>query len=426
MNMTVPRSTLHALKPIGPDTPNVESMTSYLCRLAHSHSMAAQNLVKWAFEHFGEKVSAKYLWHQRNFSGFSVECERWAVWLADLTGVGDLDRLTLLPWRHLVGAPGLVPRSDRWCPCCFAEDKAKGREPYLRLAWELAPVMVCHRHQVGLISACPHCKEGNVRNRSAIVVPGYCTACGGFLGGEAPQTATRDDLWIAGQVGLMLQGKPCVAPEGVVDLLRVVIERMADSKVATFANRYGFSKSGVWHWVNSGGFPGIRAWLTIALHGGIGLDRLFAGDVENWVVSPLDPQVVIELPKAYRAGIRSRELDWLGIQAQLRAMLRLPTPISINEACKRVGVGRKHLYLRANVEARAITDRHSRYRARVRKQREDAFVARISEVLDTKVAVGFAGLSARDIWERLDEDARSVENVFGLIRQVMETRLRMN
>lgn len=422
MNMMVPRSTLHALKPIGLTTPDVESMTSYLCRLAHSHSMAAQTLVEWVCEHFGEKVSAKYLWHQRNFSGLSAECGRWVVWLADLTGVGDLDRLTLLPWRHLVGTPGLVPRSDRWCPCCFAEDKAEGRDPYLRLAWEIAPVTVCHRHLVPLRSTCPHCKEGNVRSRSAIMVPGYCTACGGFLGADAPQTATRDDLWIVGQVGLMLQGKPCVVPEGVADLLRVVIERMAGNKVATFASRYGFSKSGVWHWINGGGVPGIRAWLTIAMHGGISLDRLFSGDVENWVVSPLDPQAVIELPKAYRAGIRSRELDWLGIQAQLRAMLRLPTPISINEACERVGVGRKHLYLRANAEARAITDRHSRYRARVRKQREDDLVVRIGEVLDAKVAEGFAGLSARDIWERLGEEARSVESVFGLIRQVMDQR----
>ncbi|KDC57254.1 TniQ family protein [Bordetella bronchiseptica] len=426
MNMMIPRSTLHALAPMGLDTPDVESMTSYLCRLAHSHSMAAQTLVEWVSEHFGEKMSAKYLWHQRNFSGVSAECERWAVWLADLTGVGNLDRLTLLPWRHLVGTPGLVPRSDRWCPCCLAEDREQGRDPYLRLAWELAPVEVCHRHKTPLVAICPHCNQGNVRNRSATVVPGYCTACGGFLGDTAEETASQDELWIAGQVGLMLQGKPCVAREGVVDLLRVIIERMAGSKGATFASRYGFSKSGVWHWVNSGGVPGIRAWLTIAMHGGISLDRLFAGDVEDWVVSPLDPQAAIELPKAYRAGIRSRELDWLEIQAQLRAMLKLPTPISINEACERVGVGRKHLYLKANAEARTITDRHSQYRARVRKQREDALVVRIGEVLDAKVAEGFAGLSARDVWERLDEEARSVESVFGLIRQVMETRLGMN
>ena len=138
---------------------------------------------------------------------------------------------------------------------------------------------------------------------------------------------------------------------------------------------------------------------------------------------PLDPQEVIELPKAYRAGIQSRKLNWQEIQAELRAMLKLPTPVSINEACRRLGVGRKHLYLRANAEARAITDRHTRYRSHVRKQREDDFMMRIGEVLDDRLAEGFKGLSARDIWERLDEESCSVGSVFGLIRQVMMQRL---
>ncbi len=51
-----------------------------------------------------------------------------------------------------------------------------------------------------------------------------------------------------------------------------------------------------------------------------------------------------------------------------------------------MGVGRKHLYLRANAEARAITEQ-----PQFGKQREDELTVRIGEVLDAKLAEGFQG-----------------------------------
>ena len=417
-----PRSTLHALLPLGMDTPQVESLTSYFCRLAHSHSMTAQKLADWVLAHFERSVCEKYGWHQRNLSSMSTESEQWAAWLSELTGVDSLDRLTLVPWRHLLGMPGLAPKSDRWCPCCLVEDQREGREPYLRLAWEVAPSNVCMRHKVQLTSMCPHCQRSNVRNRATVVVPGYCTSCGGFLGDGEALPATPESLWIARQVGKMLEQHPKVAVEGVVPLLETVIERMADGQISTFASRYGFSKSGVWHWLRKGGLPNIKAWLTIALNGGIGLDQFFAGAVDNWTLPEEPPQMVIPLEASPRAGIKSRELDWATIRANLLALLALPAPISINEACERVGVGRKHLYLRANMEARAIADRHSRYRASLRQERETDLQVQIGEILAERLADGYEGMSARDIWTRLDSEARSVSGIFGQINQVLTSK----
>lgn len=419
-----PRSTLHALTPMGLDTPDVESLTSYVCRLAYSHGMTSQKLVDWVLGHFEHSVCDKYGWHQRNLSSMSAESEQWAAWLSELTGVASLDRLTLAPLRHLLGSPGLAPKSDRWCPCCFAEDKQRGEEPYLRLAWDIAPVDACLRHTVQLTSICPHCQRRNVRNRVAIAVPGYCTACGGFLGEEATEPAVPESLWAARQVGKMLAHRPQVGSEGVVPLLETVIERMAEGKIATFASRYGFSKSGVWYWLRKGGLPSIKAWLTMALHGGIGLDKLFSGEVDDWVMPQEPVQLSIALPESPRAGIQSRELDWGGIRASLRSMLALPMPISINEAGERVGVGRKHLYLRANAEARATADRHRRYRAGTKQQRDDQLRAKIGELLDERLAAGYEGISARDIWALLDAEAQSVSGIFNHISAVLSSRHR--
>lgn len=417
-----PRSTLHALVPRGLNTPDVESLTGYFCRLAHSHGMTAQKLADWVLAYFEHPVCDKYGWHQRNLSSMSVESEQWAAWLSELTGVESLDRLTLAPWRHLLGMPGLAPRSDRWCPCCLAEDMQQGVDPYLRLAWDVAPVDVCLKHKVQLASTCPHCQRSNVRNRAVIVVPGYCTACGGFLGDAIPEPATPESLWVARQVGKMLEHRPQVGAEGVLPLLEMVIERMADGRISSFAKRYGFSKSGIWHWLRNGGLPSIKGWLTIALNGGIGLDKLFAGAMDDWVMSPASAQMVIPLPDSPRAGIRSRELDWEAIRASLRDILAFPLPISINEACERVGVGRKHVYLRANTEARAIAYRHSRYRAAIKQQRDARLQAQIGDILDARFAAGYAGVSARDIWASLDTEAQSVSGIFSHINRVLTSR----
>lgn len=421
-NLHNPRSTLHALVPMGQGTAEVESLTGYFCRLAYSHAMTAQKLADWVLAHFEHPVCEKYGWHQRNLSSMSVESEQWAAWLSELTGVEELDRLTLGPWRHLLGMPGLAPKSDRWCPCCLAEDKRAGRDPYLRLAWELAPSGACLRHKVQLVSICPHCQRSNVRNRAAVVVPGYCTACNQFLGEDEGVGASPESLWVARQVGYMLEHRPQVAAGGVVPLLETVIEKMAGGQVARFARRYGFSKSGVWHWLRKGGLPSLQAWLTIALHGGIGLDQLFAGKVDDWSMPDESPQMTIPLAPSARAGIVSRELDWDAIRAQLQALLALPDPISLRKACEQVGIGRKQAYLRANTEARAIANRYVCSRANLRQQNEARLHAQIAEILDERVAEGYEGMSARDIWSRLDSEAQCVSGIFGHINQVLGSK----
>jgi hypothetical protein len=284
-----PRSVLHALVPTGVGTPDVESLTSYFCRLAYSHSMTARNLAAWVLRRVGRPVPDDFKWSQRSFSSMSEETEEWAAWLAELTGVGHLDRLTLVPWRHLVAGTSISPKSDHWCPACLTEDRNADKEPYLRLAWDLAPVTVCVRHKVALTSSCPHCRRTNVRSRASIVVPGYCTSCGGFLGDAVTDPATPEALWSARQVGSMLSSLPSLPTGGAADMLKQIVARMAGGQTATFARSLGLSKSGLWHAVTKGGLPTLQTWLTICLHSALSMDVVFSGDLDGWV-PPSEPQ----------------------------------------------------------------------------------------------------------------------------------------
>jgi len=414
-----PRSILHAIEPIGLGTPEVESLTSYLCRLAFSHGMTARNLAAWILDHFDQPVLECYKWFRRSFSSMSEESELWATWLAELTATAGLDRLTLVPWRHLFSGARLAPHADRWCPCCLQDDLKSGRTPYLRLSWDVAAVTVCTRHKVELVSDCPHCHRSDVRNRASTVVPGYCTCCGGFLGVDNGAPAAAEALWVARHVGNMLTSRPQVSAEGVVPLLESVIERIGSGNVAAFARKLGLSKSGVWHWVNNGGRPTLPAWLSIALHGGIGLDRLFAGEIDDWVL-PVEPiQMQIPFLSSPRKGIKGRVMDWNEVRATLRGILDAPEPITLAEACERVGVEYKQLYQHANQEARAIADRHRRSQASARNKLEGQLRERVTELLQERLEEGYEGMSARDVLPRVDSELKAVRNMYRVISEVV-------
>lgn len=410
--MNNPRTTLHALVPMGQGTTEVESLTSYFCRLAHSHGMTARNLAAWTLEHYEQPIPDDFKWFRRSFGGMSPETEQWAVWLAELTGIANLDHLTLVPWRHLISNPGLTPASDRWCPCCLAEDRAQQQSPYLRLSWDFAPVTACLRHKVGLRSECPHCGKSNVRNRATTVVVGYCTSCGGFLGDAEPEAATPQALWSARQVGQMLATPPRIATDGVSKLLETIIEKMADGNAAAFAQKLSLSKSGVWHWLQKGGLPTLLAWLSIALHGGISLEKLYAGELANWKLPTEPVQFAMQLSTSPRKGIQSRELDWEAIRQQLHGILAEEVPITLAEACQRTGVEHKLLYLRANTEARAIADRYRRHQAALKEAKEARLQAEVGELIRERLDAGYEGISAREVWQQLDGDLKTIRHTY--------------
>lgn len=160
----------------------------------------------------------------------------------------------------------------------------------------------------------------------------------------------------------MLARPPQVDHEGTHALLETVVERMAHGSITTFAKQVGLSKSSIWHWFNKGGIPTLQTWLAISIHGGIGLDRLFGGDLDNWVVPDRATQPSIPLEHSPRKGIKARLLDWPAIRSQLQRILNAPEPISLAQACQQLGIDQKQLYQNANLEARAIVNRYQHHR----------------------------------------------------------------
>lgn len=424
--MANPRSTLHALKPLGCGTPEVESLLSYFCRLAVSHSVSVSSLARTVANALEGELREDFDWHERNLSGTGESAQTWAGALSALTGVGHLDQLTLLAWRDVMAQRGLTARRGRWCPDCLADDVAQGGTPYFRLAWEVAEVNVCHQHRSPLVDVCPDCGRTGTRHKATYVVPGWCTHCGAFMGrraGDDETSVTPEALWVARHVGLLLAshgmlGKPAIRTD-MQEAIKTLVTRLDGGKATLFARRVGLSKTTVHHWLKDGGVPTLGNALCIAANVGLSLSKLLLGDLEGWEPPTVVNQLALGLGLDGQ-GKRDtpRELDWGHIKAELTRFASLPTPISVAEAARRLDVDDRHLYLRANTEARKLGER---WKQRQTAQREGARARarpHLEQACRAILAEGRA-ISLREVEARVPREVlASVERLFDMLQDI--------
>lgn len=392
-----PRSALHALEPFGVGTSDVESLQSYFCRLALSHSTTTQELSRLVARRIGQEIAHDFKWHQRQISGIRESALTWSSALSALTTVTDLDGLTFRPWHKVISQNGLsIAKQGQFCPDCFAEDKATGQQPYFRLAWELKTVTVCSRHRTPLAQQCPACFKDNVRHAAAFVVPGWCTHCGEFLGGPAKDQEHHAiepaAMWTARQVGELVASQTATTERPVhanlVEAIKLIITEMDGGQSAVFARRIGVAKSTVHHWLHGDGTPTLEVSLKIAAQSGIALTDLLRGRISDWQPPASAQQLSLTLPKVEpRRRAHEKDRDWPELERQLQAFLLLPTPISVLEAARRLDVEARQLYLRMNRTTRQLGERWKFYIQR----RHESHVAQAWPYIEA---------ACRDIWSQ--------------------------
>ncbi|WP_296651304.1 TniQ family protein [Paraburkholderia sp.] len=419
-----PRSTLHALPPIGTGTSQVESLLSYLCRLAVSHSISLSSFSRSIATMAGYEFSEKYDWHLASINGIGEAAHTWTAALSALTGVPQLDRLALLPWRGVIAQTGLAATSSRWCPACLREDLKATGVPYFRLAWDIGAVSACVRHRVKLINACPGCGRANTRHKSAYVIPGWCThvRCGAFLGDVEKQASPAPgELWKADQVAAMMAAQQTLGPlptrDVLHDAIRTLITRLDHGKSAVFARRIGLSKTTVHHWLKEGGLPTLTAHLHIASQTGLALPRLLTGDLTGWSRDSVElGQLALLFPdRGKRATPRTH--DWIRIRQDLSNMAHTPQIVSVLEAARQLDIDPRLLYQNANTETRVLAERW-RQHMRDRSEHHREIATQAIETACHAIVSDGKGINLREVTQRISpEILGGVRKVIGLMQE---------
>jgi hypothetical protein len=213
------RSRLYSLAPVGVGTPWVESLTSYVARLAQAHCVNVADLVALELSSQGASTPlvTDYFYRQTYaLNGVGENPRRWCRALEEATGRDDLSNLTLLGLGGLLWQPYLFRRTRAWCPRCLADRQEAGMVVYEPLLWAIQFVRLCLRHRKALEEICPHCRRASIP-LTAYSRPGFCSRCKHWLGctgcdktGEQAlsQSEFEYELWLGNQTGDLLALAP--------------------------------------------------------------------------------------------------------------------------------------------------------------------------------------------------------------------------
>ncbi|MBX9258326.1 TniQ family protein [Desmonostoc muscorum CCALA 125] len=191
-------SHLYPLQPIGLGTPNTESLSSYLQRLAQQHCLRSWQLYtyelvpliqhqEYLLHKDTKKTSLKqiFLTNKKTASNLSVINGLQSITpvivtaIEQLTSRQDLYSLTLMSWLKVFDSAELLLKpSCAWCPYCYQAWREQGQVIYIPLLWLIEYVKFCPQHEISLENTCPSCNQKMLN----FCQPGYCSHCGEWLG----------------------------------------------------------------------------------------------------------------------------------------------------------------------------------------------------------------------------------------------------
>src|SRR5579884_2594255 len=282
------RSRLYPLEPIGMGNPNVESLTSYVIRLAKEHCVLPSTLVinellpllvrKGVPEASAPYPSTTWARVVQALNGTGDIARGGADALEKLTKRNDLSTLTMLNWANVISKKGLLRETQAWCPLCYEEWRVNRKNIYSPLLWSLKAVKMCLHHQRPLQERCPspQCQK-NLPIVATQIRLGYCLHCNYWLGNVAATNfiaaeagtdeETQQAYWNATALGELLQTAPNMsAPLQRADLasaLDFLIDRMPDKEAASLAHLLNLKPQAITDWQRGLLSPRVETLLQI-------------------------------------------------------------------------------------------------------------------------------------------------------------------
>lgn len=290
---------LYPLEPVGLYTPRVESLTGYIARLAEAHSVSAAvlfgyELAPFVDNHYWQKKAAAverssllgygFLGHTRALNGIGKIASQWVRVLEIATARSDLSRLTLLTWGEVLSALRLQRHKRSWCPACYEEMWLGERIVYEPLVWTVESVNACTLHRRRLRTKCHFCHRQSYP-LSSKARPGFCTACGKWLG-VSPESQLRVDealteeefewqSWVVKNVGELLAADTTLTHrptrETIARSLAKCIEQVFGGRAANLGRAAQLAGQAISKWLAEGIRPRLDMLLRICLHSRVSL-----------------------------------------------------------------------------------------------------------------------------------------------------------
>lgn len=292
------RSRLYPLEPIGVGSGEVESLSSYLLRLAAEHCLPVAALF--------EEMAAPLVPESRppsktRYQGFSLHNAARAIngmgmtaaacvqALESLTLRTDLRWLTTMTWQGVFTTQYWLRPARAWCPACFQSWRREERVIFEPLLWASRAVTVCPTHKRALVTVCPHC-QGESLPLTRKSRPGHCPKCQRWLGSTDDAEQPPDGnlvvdldwrIWAAKAVGELFAAPPVMVATPERSTLRETIARCVDhfteGRIHAFARHFGIDDSLLRLCLKKQTPPGVELALRIGYLSGVSPVELITG-----------------------------------------------------------------------------------------------------------------------------------------------------
>lgn len=386
------RSVLRGHAPQGVGTAMVASLPGHLVDLAWTHAVPPVELLRWVAEAGSQpgvpgrergdfeamardllrKPRASLVGPTRTSAILVQAIER-------LTLRDDVSGTTLDPWEPVLPRRHAFRELRAYCPCCYEEwarPPAGGAAPmsgpsriYEPLLWQLKPLTVCVRHGVRLRTACldPVCGA----DRAALAAwarPGFCGACGSFLGARPDDVVAAEGLldpatldwerYVTTALSDLLLSPPArgetitaLATPGAV---RLAVDRFSAGRYTPFAAAIGKSLGTVSLWKDGRRRPELDSALRICAVAGFRLPDFLAGRLRRLASSPTPTRI----PFIPASGETHRVHDPDEVRATLEAALIAEPPPSLAAVNRGLHIDGRQPYRLYPEQCRRIRDRH--------------------------------------------------------------------
>jgi hypothetical protein len=385
-----PRTPLYGLPLAGAGTGDVESLRSYVQRLA-----AAHHLNPSTFSHFIFKRREDRREGALHLNGVGAISMRFTELVEENTGV-DVQAASMARFGTVVPAPYLVRQHHSvYCPMCVLSN-SRSERAHSRLVWELEFVTACPRHGLKLqVRKCGALASGRLDPAQKPRLPDVCRDCGsiGLRCQEILETASVSELWIADQAAELVSISNIEVRALSLDRLRdgiaSSVKHQFGGQPVKAAKMAGLARATVLTWLQGNSRPALGALFRYAIHAQASVVGLFRGEF-------LEAKCTEQSAPSRKTTKRK---NWDSIAKALREELASDAPVALNNFAAKHEVDGSQLKRKLPIESSILIEKAAAFKhrcaQRVHEQRVTDFTKVALELQREGIAVCRKNLETR-------------------------------
>ncbi|MGJ9386078.1 TniQ family protein [Salipaludibacillus sp. CF4.18] len=364
------RNILYNLKPVGIGTPYVESLTSYITRIADAHCVLTGDIISRIYapylnKEYLSKISKRgggFYDSAIGINGVGKLAYEFSELTNKLTGRKDLSNITLKNWSELLPNRGLLRKTKSWCPICYEESKLNDMIIHDQLIWNFQVVNYCLKHKTLLLNTCKNCKNTvPIIDRKSL--PGFCSRCGKWLGfipsieeNIKDKSEILSDVFLIGE--LLSKNDLAVNNVSLFESLRYYVNEGFNKSPLDAAKYFEIPKSTFMTWMSSKNLPSIHYLIHMCKILGISIVGFL--QKQEPVIQVRSTESFVKVNKKYDHD----EIKWT-----LKRVIEDKHPVSISGVAKMIGCDRKLLSAMYKIECSQIKENYNVYIQSKKKER---------------------------------------------------------